>query len=861
VGLASQDPREGFLSGIRVVELANELGEYCGRLLAGLGADVIKVEPPGGEGTRNIGPFYQDQPRADRSLYFWQYNLGKRSVTADLDTEDGRALLRALVAGCDVLLDTRPRGHLAERGFGPGQLRALNPSLVHARITAFGDDGPWADYTGSDLVHLALGGVMMNCGYDPEPDGTYDLPPIAPQMWQSNHVTGEIMAASIMAALTYRDRTGTGQKLETSVHECVSKNTETDLPDWIYQKVEHRRQTCRHSMPTTSAPAIAMSKDGRWLLPYNTYLPGRSNLWESIVSVLTEHGMQDDLDDDRYRDGAHRLQPTARKHIAAVFAAFVGRYLYQRDIWREGQRAGFPWAPIRRPEENLHEEHWRVRGTFREVEHPEFGRSFTYVGAKWVCAEVPWKVGPRAPLVGEHTQEIRGEERRPGPQPLPPGTAAAGESVASARGKPFALSGVRIVDLAWLLASAGAGRFFSALGAEVIKVEHSSRYDGMRFGTAFPPPGGRAERDAADGPIPAPSGLGPNRSGSFMEINSGKLGLSLDLKSPQGMQVLRDLIDTADVIVEGFSPGTMERMGLGYDELRRINPSIIYVQQSGMGQLGTYRDLRTYGPTAQAFSGLSDMSGLPEPFAPAGIGYSYLDWFGAYNMSTAIIAALYRRQRTGLGCYIDSSQVETGLYLTGTAILDYSANGRQWGRYGNRSPYQPAAPHGAYRASGDDRWVAVACQTDDHWRALVDVLGAPEWASDARFADLRSRVAHQDDLDLLLSQATAAWEPFALMRALQERGIPAGVCQTAQDRYERDPQLEHLQWLVELDQTELGRWPVKEIPVHFSETPAYIGGIFGRSGPNYGEDTEYVLSKMLGLSAAAIAELRASGAI
>jgi crotonobetainyl-CoA:carnitine CoA-transferase CaiB-like acyl-CoA transferase len=346
-----------------------------------------------------------------------------------------------------------------------------------------------------------------------------------------------------------------------------------------------------------------------------------------------------------------------------------------------------------------------------------------------------------------------------------------------------------------------------------------------------------------------------------MEINSGKLGLSLNLKSPRGMEILRELIAKSDVVVEGFSPGTMERMGLGYDELRRINPSIIYVQQSGMGQLGNYRNLRSYGPTAQAFSGLSDMSGLPAPFAPAGIGYSFLDWFGAYNMTTAVIEALYRRQRTGQGCYIDSSQVETGLYLTGTAILDYSANGRRWSRYGNRSPYLPAAPHGAYRASGTDRWIAIACLTDQHWRALVDVLGADVWLRDERFSDFQSRRGHQDELDVLVNEATASWDPFELMHALQARGVPAGVCQTAQDRYENDPQLAHLEWLVELSQTEIGRWPVKEIPVHFSQTPAYIGGIPNRSGPNYGEDTDYVLGKILGQSSSEIADLRAAGIV
>ncbi|WP_214104151.1 CaiB/BaiF CoA transferase family protein [Acrocarpospora catenulata] len=846
----SSNEKAGFLAGIRVVELADELGEYCGRVLAGLGADVVKVEPVGGETTRSIGPFYQDVEGPDRSLHFWHYNLGKRSVVLDLDTDAGQAALAGLLASSDVLLETRPRGYLAGIGFDARRLAELNPGLVHARITAFGDDGPWAHFSGSDLIHLALGGVMMNCGYDPEPDGHYDLPPVAPQMWQAYHITGEMMATSVMAALWHRDRTGEGQRVETSVHESVSKNTETDLPNWIFQRQTHRRQTCRHSLPTPGAPVLAATKDGRWTLPYNTYLPGRSTTWRETVAMLERHGMADDLAEEKYEDGAYRNSPPVRKHLAAVFAAFVGRFLNDREIWREGQRAGLPWAPIRRPEENLADDHWAQRGTFVEVDHPEHGRSFTYVGAKWVCDEVPWSTGTRPPLLGEHTQEVLGSELQPRSWP---------ENRTETGDRPFALRGVRVLDLAWLLASAGAGRFFTALGAEVIKVEHSSRYDGMRFGTAFPPLGGRAERDAATGPIPNPQIPGPNRSGSFMEINSGKLGLSLNLKTPRGMEILKQLIARADVVIEGFSPGTMERMGLGYAELRKINPSIVYVQQSGMGQRGSYSTMRSYGPTAQAFSGLSDMSGLPEPFAPAGIGYSYLDWFGAYNMSTAMMAALYRRQRTGEGCYIDASQVETGLYLTGTAILDHSANGRRWSRYGNRSPYKPAAPHGAYRAAGDDRWIAIGCFTQTQWESLAKVISVQALLEDARFADLPARLKHQDLLDRLVGEATAGWDAYELMATLQQNGVPAGVCQTAQDRYETDPQLRHLNWLVELDQTELGRWPVKELPVHFEKTPAHIGGLINRSGPNYGEDTDHVLGTLLGLDTAEIAALRADG--
>jgi crotonobetainyl-CoA:carnitine CoA-transferase CaiB-like acyl-CoA transferase len=862
-----------FLNGIRVIELADELGEYCGKVLAGLGADVIKVEPPGGEKTRGYGPFHDDEPHPNRSLHFWHYNFGKRGVVLDLESEAGARQFRRLAETADIVIDTRRRDYLDQRGIGYDVIRERNPSLVYARISAFGDDGPWADYQASDLVHLALGGVMMNCGYDPDPSGFYETPPIAPQAWQSYHIAGEVTAVQIIAALVYRLETGRGQRLSTSVHDAVSKNTETDLPDWIYCRLPHFRQTCRHSLPSASPtmqgvaaesalrPGLSRTKDGRWVLAYRTYLLGGVASFDATVRVLRKFGAEADLGDEKYRDEAYVLKTSTNFHIATLVERLVGRHLYARDLWKDGQDEGLPWSPVRRPEENVGETHWGQRETFFDVAYPELGRSFTQVGAKWAAPGLPWRTGPRAPLLGEHDAGILAGEATTGARPACTAPKAAPEPpLLSKHGKPFALGGVRIVDLTWMLASAGAGRFFTALGAEVIKVEHTSRLDGMRMGMGNAPLGGRAERDAATGPLVVPPTKNVNRSGSFMEINAGKRGLSLNLKHPRAKELLVELIRDADMVVEGFSPGTMDRMGLGYERLREINPRIVYVQQSGMGQIGTYGRLRSFGPTAQAFSGLSDMSGLPDPYPPAGIGYSYLDWFGAYQMALAMMAALYRQRRTGQGCWIDSSQAEVGIYLTGASILDHSANHRPWARYGNRSPYKPAAPHGAYRARGEDRWVAISAFTEENWWAVTRVLGAQHWASDPRLATLALRLANQDHLDRLMNGATASWDAFELMDALQRAGVPAGVCQTAQDRCERDPQLRHLEWLVELDQSEIGRWPVKEVPVKFSETPPYIGGFLDRHGPSYGEDNDHVLRAILGLNEDQIAQLAREGA-
>lgn len=500
----------------------------------------------------------------------------------------------------------------------------------------------------------------------------------------------------------------------------------------------------------------------------------------------------------------------------------------------------------------MQDDHWHARNTFFEVEHSEVNRSFCYTGAPWVDQEVAWRDGPKAPLLAD----TRLANNNP---PLTTRPRAESAIQTSAREKPFAINNVRVLDFTWWLASGGGPRFLGSQGAEIIKVEWRGRWD-LRFSAPIPD-GGRAARMKATSPIPpkiTPTAANGrvNEAGQFNDINAGKLGISLNMQQEKGKEILRELISVCDIIAEGFSPGVMRRWGFPYEVMREINPTIIYVQQSGMGQQGTYGKFRAVGPIAQALSGISEMSGLPEPHMPAGIGYSFLDWFGAYNIGTAMLAALYRREQTGYGTYIDASQVETGLMLTGTSILNQSANGTSWGRYGNRSPWKLAAPSGAYRCQGDDRWIAISCHTQTEWESTASVLGHPEWLKDPRFVSIEARLSNEDALDALVNQATLERDRYSLMETLQSAKVPSGVCQNAEDRYETDPQLKHLEWLTEVNQSTMGRWPVKEFPVKFSETPPYMGGIFNRGGPNYAEDNDSVYREVLGMSQARIDTLR-----
>ncbi|WP_216644945.1 CoA transferase [Microbacterium sp. SYP-A9085] len=857
----------GNLAGLRVVEIADESAEFVGLSLRGLGAEVIKIEPPTGADTRAIGPFVDDEPDPENSLHFWHYNRGKKSAVLELDTAEGRERVLQLIESADILLQSVSPAHPDLLGLAPEEVESRFPSLIHAVMTPFGETGPWSSFKGSDLVHLAMGGVMMCCGYDPPPGEEYDLPPIAPQLWHAYTIASEQMLYGIQVALLHRLQTGRGQRISCAVHEAVAKNTETDVMNWVMRRVEIHRQTCRHAAEHLDyRPTIASTKDGRWVM----VLTMGAKDADTLAKFAGDYGLTPEFTSPApsASDTADAEEPVGARTIpgagtpskrqlgsAEVAHRLVRSFLYESVPWREAQAAGMMWVPLRKPHENAFDEHWLARGTFRPVSHPELGRDLLYPVSKWISTATAWQTATRAPHVGEHTDEVlnaltssaRAPQVSVRERPL----------LQSPHGKPFALSDLRILDFSWFLASAGGTRFLSMFGAETIKVEWHAHPD-TRLG-AMAPVGGRAAREAATGPLEGVTD--PDMGGQFNNKNTGKLGISLNVTHPEGLEIARELVRISDIVTEGFSPGVLEKWGLGYDRLRELNEDIIYVQQSGMGSRGRYGRFRTIGPIAGSFSGLSEMSGLPEPYMPAGWGYSYLDWIGAYSFAQAILSGVYHRELTGEGQYIDASQVETGLFAMGPVLLDWQINNRAFSRIGNRSPYKAAAPHGAYRTLGVDRWIAIAAFTEDEWHAVARVAGHPEWVQDQRFRTLSDRLRNQDALDAAISSWTETIDGYDGMARLQAAGVAAGVTQTAADRVDNDPQLAELDWLTEVEGRKIGRWPVYEVPVKLSRSPAHAGGRFGRGAPNYGQDNEQVFGDLLGLSSTEIAGLRERGVI
>ena len=408
-----------------------------------------------------------------------------------------------------------------------------------------------------------------------------------------------------------------------------------------------------------------------------------------------------------------------------------------------------------------------------------------------------------------------------------------------------ALSSFRICDFTGQLAGAGATKWLAAFGAEVIRIEDpvmQGTWDILRTMPPFVD-----ERRGVD------------FGGGFGNHNTEKYGITLNLRTDRGKQLLREIVAKSDVVSENFAAGVLERWGFGYEDLKQIKPDIIYVSNCGFGHQGPYGKFKTWGPIVQAISGLTFTSGLPD-LEPAGWGYSYMDHTGGYYMAIAILLALVHKQRSGEGQWVDLSCTDAGLTLHGPALLDWTVNGRPTRRagqpHGNRDAWPPMSPHGVYACDGDDEWVAIACRDDDDWRALAGVVGQ-SWCKDASYAPVDARLAAADAIDAKLGAWTAGQGKFEVQRKLLGVGVPAGAVQKPEERVDRDPNTATYGLWPTVHHREMGDVRVDGLPVHFSKTDWKIE----RGAPCVGEHTEEVLSRLLGLSAADVAQLREEGVV
>ena len=395
------------------------------------------------------------------------------------------------------------------------------------------------------------------------------------------------------------------------------------------------------------------------------------------------------------------------------------------------------------------------------------------------------------------------------------------------------LADLKVLDFCWVAAGPMTTGYLAEYGARVVRVESRQRPDVLRGS----PPLGKGRRE----------------SGYYANYNANKHALGLNLAHAKAPAIVKRLVAWADLVTENFTPGTMERRGLGYEDLRAVKPDIIMFSTSMLGRGGPFASLPGFGAVLSSLSGMTGITGWPDR-APTNPYGAYTDFITPRFAVAAILAALDYRRRTGLGQHLDMSQLEVSLHFIAPALLDCALNGREGARTGNRD--RAAAPHAAFPCAGEDRWVTIACLTDDHWLALQHAMGEPAWAREARFATFSGRKAHEDELEALIAGWTRGWDARELMEALQRAGVPAGVVQSNKDVIE-DPQLSHRGHFVYYDHPDLGRHPVQRsefrLPAARSER--------NWAAPAIGAHTREVCKDILGMSEDEITALVAEGVL
>jgi len=836
-----------LLAPYRVLDLTDGRGALAGMILADLGADVVRVEPPGGSAARRDGPRLSSGPEAERSLAFAAYDRNKRSVVLELGRSEGRDRFLALVAGADFVIDSGPPALLDGAGLGFERLAAANPRIVHVRVTPFGADGPAADWPACDLTLAALGGSMGV-------QGDADRAPLrisVPQVWR--HAGAEAAVAALVGHARMR-ATGEAVFVDVSAQAATTWTMLNAMTAHAIQGDDFERDGAILAIGPTAFHLVHACRDG------HVVALGLGKMAVALLPWMKEAGIVDDVwagredwktyDQRVFRGGAFaigfdELTATLRRFFAGQTKA---------ELFRRGRALGVTIAPVMTLDDMLDFEQLAARDYFAPLALAD-GQRVRAPGPFARLSRTPLASRRPAPKLGEHTDEILAElaaKPRACATRASDGVRAADATDATGRrALPFA--GLRVADFSWVGVGPISGKYLADHGADVIRIESSTRADNLRTAGPF-----------------LQNKPGWNRSQFYGEFNTSKRSLALDLKHPRAQEVVEPLLAWADVVLESFTPGAAERLGFGYADAARANPSVILVSTCLMGQTGPLAPLAGYGYHAASIAGFYALTGWPDR-PPVGPWNAYTDTIAPRFLTATLLAALDHRRRTGLGQHIDVAQLEAALHFLAPELLARQATGERFERRGNRAA--DAAPHGVYPcapgpsgaadapgaagpAAGRDEWCAIAVLDDAQWRALVRVLGEPEWAKSEALATLAGRLAAQDAIDAGIAEWTRVRAPRAVMQALLAAGVPAGHVQRSRDLLE-DPQCRHRGFHRFLDHAEMGRVPYSGHA--FRIRGADNGPRF--AAPLIGGDTFAVLADALGFEPERIADLMGSGAL
>ncbi|MCR5977446.1 CoA transferase [Gordonia jinghuaiqii] len=702
------------LNGVRVVDVTDGLGESCGRFLADLGAEVIRVEPPGGSASRRNEPI-----ESGISIPFALNNANKRVVVLDLDSDADRSRFVDLVGDADILIETTPPGSPAGLGLSPTEHLDRHRELVAVSISGFGQTGPYSDWAATESVIYAMSGVLSRSG---EPGREPLLPP-AGLVEQS---VGVHAAWSALLAYYDRLRTGRGQLVDISAFEAVVHGFDPGFGVQGSAAAGRRDDFPRGRPDAANFYPVLRCADGQVRI---CLLAKRQ--WRAMFSWLGEPA---EFADPAFDTIPARFAAADRLHplIEELFAGHT-----RDELVAEGAVRGIPIGGVLRPSEVLDNDHFAAAGTLVDAEL-----------APGVTARIPSgyvKIDGQRAGFRHHAQAVEVVDAWSGTTDARDLTPDAGEPGTH----PF--TGLRVLDLGVVVFGAELGRQFADHGADVIKVENRDFPDGLRQ-----------------------SKKASSLAASVAWGHRNRRSLGVNLRTDEGRKLFRQLAADADVVLANFKPGTLDSMGIGYEELREINPRIIVSDGSAFGSTGPWNTRLGYGPLVRAACGVSALwrySGSDTGLSDGSTVYP--DHIGGQVAAVAVLAALIARLAHGRGAEIEVAQADTALVALGGQLVRESLAPGSVSAVGNTDPF--AAPAGVYPCTGDDEWCVVAVRDDRDWRNLTRVIGRDDLAEDVRFGLADRRIENRDEADKVLTEWLSERTPTEAMTALQEAGVPAGA--------------------------------------------------------------------------------------
>ncbi|MBI4517603.1 MAG: CoA transferase [Deltaproteobacteria bacterium] len=785
----SQAPPPAALGTLRVMEYGTGVATaFCARLLADFGATVFKIEPPTGDPLRHHGLFPGDKPHPDHSALFAYLNAGKQSVALTGDHEADRTLLARHAGGADVLVtDLLP----AERATCNLDEISAGGNMVTVCLPAIGSWGAFGGRRAYDLQVCALSAASIILGEPKRPP--LHFPFHLPALQAGMHG-----AAAALSALLARRRCGRGQAVEVAATDVLAFYT-GGMSRFILGSGGSWRRRGFERHGTMYPSGFYPCRDGFIFIATQTRAQ-----WTGFLRLMgnPQWAQQDPVLQDGVRIGWARAD-----EVDLHFIPWLTQYT-RRELADMARQADLVLGPINNVDDLFGEPHLEARRFWAEVSVGE--TTVRMPGMGYAMSATPWRLG-RVPRLGEHAQDAVASAVAPARPPSRP--------PARIR-RP--LEGYRALEFGFNWAGPLVGQILADLGMEVIKVETNARLDFMRHWQ--------------------------HARKFFHNANRGKLSVSVNLKQAGGIELVRRLAGRVDVVFDNFAAGVMARNGLGYDDLRQVKPDLVVLSMAMAGQTGPLKHLRGFATIATGFAGLESAIGYPDTGSTGlpllGIGDTNAAIQGVY----ACLVALWHREHTGQGQFIDLSQIEAAATLAAEPLCDFQINGRVAAPQANRHPWM--APHGTYPAAGKDRWVAVAVGSNAEWQALVQAMGEPSWAKEPAFNEAHSRYARQAEIDARLAQWTAAFDRDALVERLQAAGVAAAPVLEI-DEVRTHPHFQERQLCQEIRSFEGSPELVYNTPWHFSLTARGVD----RPSPQVGEHNHYVFGELLGMTAEEIQHL------